>query len=161
MPDERLPQVGSGGFEGLKQVNDYGAEYWCARDLQPLLGYSQWRRFENAIRKAITSCEQSGNEPSHHFASAGKMVGIGSEASREVPDYHLSRFACYLIAQNGDPRKPEIANAQKYFAIQTRRQELSDLAPPTSNGSRFGGRPPKSSKHCRAPRAKPGSKAAC
>jgi len=128
MPDEKLPQVGSGGFEGLKKVNDYGAEYWCARDLQPLLGYSQWRRFENAIRKAITSCEQSGNEPSHHFAGAGKMVGIGSEASREVPDYQLSRFACYLIAQNGDPRKPEIANAQKYFAIQTRRQELSDRA---------------------------------
>ena len=128
MTDENLPQVGDSGFEGLKKVNDHEAEYWSARDLQPLLGYSQWRRFENAIKKAITSCEQSGNESSHHFASAGKMVGIGSEASREVPDYQLSRFACYLIAQNGDPRKPQIANAQKYFAIQTRRQELSDQA---------------------------------
>ena len=128
MTDENLPQVGGGGFEGLKKVNDYNAEYWSARDLQPLLGYSQWRRFENAIKKAITSCEQSGNDPHHHFASAGKMVGIGSAASREVPDYQLSRFACYLIAQNGDPRKPEIASAQKYFAIQTRRQELSDQA---------------------------------
>ncbi|MGA2032606.1 MAG: DNA damage-inducible protein D [Thermoguttaceae bacterium] len=128
MTDENLPKVAGGGFEGLKKVNDYGAEYWSARDLQPLLGYSQWRRFENAIKKAITSCEQSGNEPNHHFASAGKMVGIGSEASRAVPDYQLSRFACYLIAQNGDPRKPQIANAQKYFAIQTRRQELSDQA---------------------------------
>jgi DNA-damage-inducible protein D len=128
MSDENLPKVADSGFEGLKRVNDYGAEYWSARDLQPLLGYSQWRRLENAIKKAITSCEQSGNVPNHHFASAGKMVGIGSEASRQVPDYQLSRFACYLIAQNGDPRKPQIANAQKYFAIQTRRQELSDQA---------------------------------
>ena len=126
MAEEQLPQIGGTGFEGLKKTNDYGADYWSARDLQPLLGYSQWRRFESAIKKAITSCENSGNDPDHHFASAGKMVGIGSEASREVPDYQLSRFACYLIAQNGDPRKPEIANAQKYFAIQTRRQELTD-----------------------------------
>lgn len=128
MTGEALPQVGGGGFESLKKANDYNAEYWSARDIQPLLGYSQWRRFEGAIKKAITSCKQSGNDPSHHFASAGKMVGIGSEASREIPDYHLSRFACYLIAQNGDSRKPEIANAQKYFAIQTRRQELSQQA---------------------------------
>jgi DNA-damage-inducible protein D len=128
MTEESLPQAEGVSFEGLKKTNDYGAEYWSARDLQPLLGYTQWRRFENAIKKAITSCEQSGNDPRHHFAGAGKMVGIGSDASREVPDYHLSRFACYLIAQNGDPRKPEIALAQKYFAIQTRRQELSDQA---------------------------------
>jgi DNA-damage-inducible protein D len=123
---DNLPQAQTASFEALKQTNDFGAEYWSARDLQPLLGYTQWRRFENAIKKAITSCDQSGNDSSHHFARAGKMVGIGSEASREVPDYQLSRFACYLIAQNGDPRKPEIASAQKYFAIQTRRQELSD-----------------------------------
>ncbi len=128
MTDANLPQVGGGGFEGLKKVNDYDAEYWSARDLQPLLGYSQWRRFENAIKKAITSCEQSGNDPDHHFASAGKPIPGGKGAVQIVPDYHLSRFACYLIAQNGDPRKPEIANAQKYFAIQTRRQELSDQA---------------------------------
>jgi len=128
MTDENLPQVGGGGFEDLKKVNDYDAEYWSARDLQPLLGYSQWRRFENAIKKAITSCEQSGNEPSHHFASAGKPIPGGKGAVQVVPDFHLSRFACYLIAQNGDPRKPQIANAQKYFAIQTRRQELSDQA---------------------------------
>jgi DNA-damage-inducible protein D len=128
MADENLPEVGGGGFEGLKKVNDFGAEYWSARDLQPLLGYSQWRRFENAIKKAVTSCEQSGNEPTHHFASAGKPIPGGKGAVQVVPDFHLSRFACYLIAQNGDPRKPEIANAQKYFAIQTRRQELSDQA---------------------------------
>ena len=128
MSEEQLPQVDSVGFEGLKRTNDFGAGYWSARDLQSLLGYGQWRRFENAIKKAITSCQQSGNDPNNHFASAGKMVGLGSGSERKVPDFHLSRFACYLIAQNGDPRKPEIANAQKYFAIQTRRQELSDQA---------------------------------
>jgi DNA-damage-inducible protein D len=115
-------------FEDLKRINDHGAEFWSARDLQPLLGYSQWRRFEQAIERAITSCKQSGNVPGNHFAGVGKMVDIGSGSSRTVDDYHLSRFACYLIAQNGDPRKPEIARAQKYFAIQTRRQELSDQA---------------------------------
>jgi DNA-damage-inducible protein D len=114
-------------FEELKKINQYGAEYWCARDLQPLLGYTQWRRFEDAIKRAITSCQQSGNTPEHHFAGAGKMIILGKGGTREVSDYHLSRFACYLIAQNGDPRKPEIANAQKYFAIQTRRQEISDV----------------------------------
>ena len=113
-------------FEGLKRVNDHDAEYWSARDLQPLLGYSQWRRFEDAIERATTSCEQSGNKAGHHFAGAGKMVELGSGSVRDVEDYHLSRFACYLIAQNGDPRKPAIAQAQKYFAVQTRRQELSD-----------------------------------
>lgn len=126
MSAKNLPALGSTSFEGLKQTNQHGAEYWSARDLQPLLGYSQWRRFEQAVERAATSCKQSGNEPDHHFAGVGKMVALGSGSTREVPDYHLSRFACYLIAQNGDPRKPEIAEAQKYFAIQTRRQELSD-----------------------------------
>ncbi len=115
-------------FEDLKKVNQYGMEYWSARDLQPSLGYSKWQRFENAIEKAIESCRQSGNDPKHHFTGAGKPIPGGKGSSQVVEDYHLSRFACYLIAQNGDPRKPEIANAQKYFAIQTRRQELSDAA---------------------------------
>lgn len=113
-------------FEALRRINAHGADFWSARDLQLLLGYSQWRRFEDAIRRAMTSCEQSGNECAHHFAGAGKMVDLGSGSERDVTDYHLSRFACYLIAQNGDPRKPAIAQAQKYFAIQTRRQELSE-----------------------------------
>jgi DNA-damage-inducible protein D len=113
-------------FETLRQTNEHGAEYWSARDLQTLLGYSQWRRFEDAIKRAMQSCEQSGNSKGNHFAGAGKMVAVGSGSVRKGENYHLSRFACYLIAQNGDPRKPEIANAQKYFAIQTRRQELSD-----------------------------------
>jgi DNA-damage-inducible protein D len=113
-------------FEDIRQTNQHGAEYWSARILQPLLGYSQWRRFEQAIERARVSCTQSGNDTGNHFADAGKMVKLGSGSVREIPDYHLSRFACYLIAQNGDPRKLEIAQAQKYFAIQARRQEISD-----------------------------------
>ncbi len=113
-------------FEGLKRTNEHGAEYWYARDLQIVLGYSQWRRFVNAIEKAMVSCDTSGNKTNHHFAGAGKPLVGGNGAVQVVDDYHLSRFACYLIAQNGDPRKPEIATAQKYFAIQTRKQELSE-----------------------------------
>lgn len=127
MPDKDLVSMGNRSFEDLKEINEYGAEYWSARDLQPLLGYTQWRRFEDAIKRAITSCKQSGNIPENHFANTGKMVELGSGSSRDIPDYNLSRFACYLIAQNGDPRKPEIANAQKYFAVQARRQEISDV----------------------------------
>lgn len=126
MTDETSLTEGRGAFEALRQTNEHGAEYWSARDLQKVLGYSQWRRFEQAIERAVASCEQSGNVPEHHFAGAGKMVELGSGSTRETEDYHLSRFACYLIAQNGDPRKPEIALAQSYFAIQTRRQELTD-----------------------------------
>jgi DNA-damage-inducible protein D len=131
MTEDNLLDMGEAGgepksFEQLRLLNSHGAEYWSARDLQTLLGYSQWRRFEQAISRAVTSCTQSGNDPDHHFAGAGKMIAVGKGGRREVADFHLSRFACYLIAQNGDPRKPEIALAQKYFAIQTRRQELSD-----------------------------------
>ena len=126
MTDKQVPTIAGQSFEDLKKTNDYEAEYWSARDLQSLLGYGQWRRFDDTVKRAIVSCEQSGNDPSHHFAGAGKMIELGKGGVREVEDYQLSRFACYLIAQNGDPRKPEIAAAQKYFAIQTRRQELTD-----------------------------------
>ena len=118
--------AGKHSFEALKRINDHGAEYWSARDLQAVLGYSQWRRFEDAIRRAMTSSDQSGNPSDHHFAGTGKMVELGSGSVRSLEDFHLSRFACYLIAQNGDPRKPEIAQAQKNFAIQARRQEMTD-----------------------------------
>ena len=126
MSDKNLVPMGNKSFEDFKKVNEFGAEYWSAREIQSLLGYTQWRRFEGAIKRALTSCKQSGNTPENHFADAGKMVDLGSGSVREVPDYNLSRFACYLIAQNGDPRKPEIANAQKYFAVQARKQEISD-----------------------------------
>lgn len=126
MISKNVPTIGDQSFEDLKQSNEHHAEYWSARDLQPLLGYSQWRRFEDAVTRAITSCEQSGNNPGHHFASAGKPIIGGKGAVQTVDDYQLSRFACYLIAQNGDPRKPEIAYAQKYFAVQARKQELSE-----------------------------------
>lgn len=118
--------TGANGFEDLKQVNEHGAEYWSARDLQPLLGYDQWRRFAQAITRAQEACKESGNEPLNHFAGAGKPITGGKGAVQVVDDFHLSRFACYLIAINGDPRKPEIALAQQYFIVQTRRQEVSD-----------------------------------
>jgi DNA-damage-inducible protein D len=103
---------------------DEGVEYWFARDLQELLGYSKWENFKNAIEKAKTACEQSGHLVQDHFPDVRKMVDIGSSTQREIEDIALTRYACYLIAQNGDPKKPEIAFAQTYFAIQTRKQEL-------------------------------------
>ncbi|MDP9174671.1 MAG: DNA damage-inducible protein D [Planctomycetota bacterium] len=131
MADKQLPisfgeESEAKSFEQIKRINPHGAQYWSARDLQETLGYNHWRSFEKAIGKAVISCRQSGNDPEHHFARARKPIVGGKGAVQEVTDFHLSRFACYLIAQNGDPRKPEIAFAQKYFAIQTRRQELTD-----------------------------------
>ena len=110
-------------FEEYAYEQD-GVEYWLARELQELLEYTQWRNFENVIAKAKIACEKSGNAISDHFADVSKMVKIGSGAEREQDDLMLTRFACYLIAQNGDPKKEQIAFAQSYFAIQTRKQEL-------------------------------------
>lgn len=111
-------------FEGHAQRTDSGVEFWLARDLQVLLGYSKWDNFLGVIAKAKTACAMSGNEPDDHFADVGKLVDLGSGSRREIDDCMLTRYACYLIAQNGDPRKPEIAFAQTYFAVQTRRAEL-------------------------------------
>lgn len=99
-------------------------EYWRARDLMLLLGYTRWENFNNAIQRAMESCETSGINVSDHFRDVTKMVPLGSGSARPVSDYMLTRYSCYLIAQNGDPRKDEIAFAQSYFAIQTRKQEL-------------------------------------
>lgn len=111
-------------FESIKHINEYGQEYWYARELQQALEYKQWRRFESVILRAIEACKNSGNTISEHFANVGKMIDIGHEAQREVVDYQLSRYACYLIVQNGDPRKEIIALGQTYFAVKTRQQEL-------------------------------------
>ncbi len=99
-------------------------EYWLARDLMPLLGYERWENFDNAIARAMESCESSGIEVLNHFREITKMVSLGSGSKRGVKDYMLTRYACYLIAQNGDPKKEEIAFAQSYFALQTRKQEF-------------------------------------
>jgi DNA-damage-inducible protein D len=127
MNARQLPSPpGGASFESLRKTNEFGAEYWSARELQSVLGYTNWRTFETAVQRAITSCETSGNHAPHHFEATLKMIPVGKGGKRSVPDFQLSRFACYLIAQNGDPQKPEIALAQKYFVVQARRQELSD-----------------------------------
>jgi len=114
-----------GRFEDLvHQHADSDVEYWCARDLQGLLGYAHWRSFAAVVDKAITACEKAGYDPKDHFAPARKMVELGSGAKRQVEDIALTRYACYLIAQNGDPSKDPIAFAQTYFAVQTRKQEI-------------------------------------
>ena len=113
-------------FENIKHIDEFGVEFWYARELQKVLDYKEWRKFENVIKKAIKSCENSNISAIDHFVGIDKMVQIGSGAERKQLDYKLSRYACYLIAQNGDSRKKVIALAQTYFAIQTRKQELSE-----------------------------------
>ena len=111
-------------FEDYANKTDSGIEFWLARDLQHLLGYSKWDNFLKVINKAKTSCEASGNDIDDHFAEVGKMVNLGSGSQRKVQDFMLTRYACYLIAQNGDPKKEAIAFAQNYFALQTRKFEI-------------------------------------
>ena len=119
-----LEKINETIFESIKHVDDDGNEYWYARELQKVLEYTQWRKFNGVIEKAMNTCKASNYVVLDHFAGAGKMIKLGKGGQREVLDYKLSRYACYLIAQNGDSRKKVIGLAQTYFAIQTRKQEL-------------------------------------
>lgn len=112
-------------FDDIKHIDAFGNEYWYARELMDVLGYNKWENFNKVIQRAMIACENSHNEIVDHFPEVRKMVNIGSNATRRAKDYKLSRYACYLIVQNADPRKKEIALGQTYFAIQTRKMELT------------------------------------
>jgi len=112
-------------FEAIRRVAEDGSEYWSARELGKVLGYTEYRKFQNAIQKAEEACENSGQAVPDHFAHVSEMVSIGSGAKRKVEDVYLSRYACYLLVENSDPSKPIVALGQAYFAVQTRRQELA------------------------------------
>ena len=114
-------------FEDIKHIDEFGNEYWLARELQSILGYNQWRSINDLIVRAISACKESKYNIDDHFALYRKMVDIGSKTTRKIIDYKLSRYACYLIVMNGNPQKEIIALGQTYFAIQTRKQELSEL----------------------------------
>lgn len=115
-------------FDSIKQINMYGMEFWSGRDLMPLLGYGRkWQNFVHVIEKAMIACEESGNRKEDHFTAGSKGIVGGKGSVTEWRDYLLSRFACYLVAQNGNPRKPEIASAQVYFAVATRAHEIHTL----------------------------------
>lgn len=115
-------------FEELRRIDESGNEYWSARELFPVLEYSRWEKFRPLVEKAKIACETAGAKASDHFHLEVKMIDLAKGAKREIEDFRLSRYACYLIVQNGDSSKPVIALGQTYFAIQTRRQELTDDA---------------------------------
>ena len=124
MNQKKTTQSLNKDFENIKKVDENGVEYWQARELMSLLGYIKWQKFEDTISRAARACVNSGQLVDNHFTRSGKMVDIGSNTVREIRDWKLDRYACYLVAQNGDSNKQEIALAQTYFAIQTRRQEI-------------------------------------
>lgn len=113
-------------FEDIKHINGEGMEVWYARELAVILEYKRFDKFLNVIAKALVACRNSGIDADYHFSRVGRMVGIGSQAKREIEDFALSRYACYLIVQNADPNKEAVAQGQTYFAVQTRRQEIAD-----------------------------------
>lgn len=126
MTDKKIDEQHHATFEGIRHVDAEGNEFWLARQLASVLDYSQYRHFVPVIERAKDACLNSGQPVADHIEDVLTMVDIGSGAKRQVEDFRLSRYACYLIVQNGDPAKPVIANGQTYFAMQTRRQELSD-----------------------------------
>ncbi|MBT9456710.1 MAG: DNA damage-inducible protein D [Burkholderiaceae bacterium] len=128
MTDKRIAAQHHATFESIRQVDDWGNEYWLARQLAQVLEYSQYRHFVPVVERAAEACRNSGQPVEDHIEGVLTMVDIGSGAKRQVEDFRLSRYACYLIVQNGDPSKPVVANGQTYFAMQTRRQELADNA---------------------------------
>ena len=123
---ENIKEYGKRSFEDIKHIDENGFEYWYARELQLVLDYKEWRKFEGVVQRAMKACKSSDINILDHFVGTDKMVRIGSGAERMQKDYKLTRYACYLIAQNGDPRKEVIALAQTYFAIQTRKQEINE-----------------------------------
>ena len=122
----QIEKIGDTIFENIKHVDEEGREYWLARELYKVLKYTEYTKFVPVINKAIKTCENSNNNVLDHFAHVSEMVMIGSKTSRKIQDYKLSRYACYLIAMNGDSRKEVIALAQTYFAVKTRLQEISE-----------------------------------
>lgn len=113
-------------FDAVRRVDEQGNEYWLARELGKLLGYGEYRFFKNAIQKAEEACKQSGQAVADHFVHTHGMIALGKGAKRKVEDVRLTRYACYLLVENADPEKPIVALGQTYFAVQTRRQELTD-----------------------------------
>jgi len=121
-----VKEYNKSAFEEIKHIDEDGTEYWYARELMTALEYSKWQKFNNVIEKATIACNTSKNNINDHFTQVDKMVDIGSNTSRKINDYKLSRYACYLIVQNSDSRKETVALGQTYFAVQTRKQEISE-----------------------------------
>lgn len=132
-----LQQYKESVFESIKNINEYGEEFWYARDLQTILEYTKWGNFKNVIEKAKQACNNSNFNIEDHFADIGKMVDLGSNSKREIDDIMLSRYASYLVVQNADPKKEIVALGQTYFAIQTRKQELEEFEDLSENRKRL------------------------